>query len=128
MSPAMALERYVPSISSTLLHSGVRGRQVALPSAARFASCHQYFLSRLGSLKTLVRVGGTPVASTHCFITSALVAHWMKSRATVLFLAAVGIANSQLPSWEVCFSPFGKGTTAILPDTFDFDASSICAL
>src|SRR5258708_90139 len=106
-------------MSSTLLHSGVRGRQVALPRAVRLASCHQYFLSRSGSLKTLVRVGGTPVMSTHCFITGALVAHWMKSSAAALFLAAVGIASSQFPSCEVCFSPLGKGTTAILPETFD---------
>src|SRR5436190_23164691 len=103
MSPAMALFRYVPRMFSAWFHSGVRGRQVAFWSAVRFASCHQYFLARSGSLKTLVRVGGTPVAATYFFCTSALVAHWMKSNAASLFLAAFGIASSQLPSCDVCF-------------------------
>src|SRR5262249_6941226 len=111
----------------TLFHSGVRGRQVALPSACSLAGYHQNFFTSSGSSNTLLRVGGAP-ASAACFITSLLVANWMKSNAAALFLESFEIATSQLPSCEVWRSPLGKGMTAILPDTFDLDGSSIWTL
>src|SRR2546421_4337229 len=111
---------------STAFHWSVRGRQLG-DAASDCARAGKYGLAwpSAGSFNRLVRVGMPPFW-TYVFMFSDLISHLMKSAAAEPFCEPFGMPSSQLPIMPspLPLAPFGIGTYAILPMTWETPCAS----